>query len=596
MSTPIEDYALIGDCHTAALVSRAGSIDWLCLPRFDSPAAFAALLGTEDHGRWLIAPRSPVRRIERRYRPGTLVLETTFETDEGSVTLIDFMPPRQRHPTLVRIVEGQRGTVPMRLQLAIRYDYGSITPWVRRTEHGLRAVAGPDMLSLHTPLDLRGEGLTTVADFDVHPGEAISCVLIWQESVAKPADSVDPIQTLADTTAWWQHWTSQCTYNGRWKDAVVRSLVTLKALTYHPTGGIVAAATTSLPEHLGGVRNWDYRFCWVRDATFTLYSLLLNGYTREAQAWREWLLRAVAGTPSQMNILYGVRGERRLSEIELGWLPGYENSRPVRVGNAAYQQLQLDVFGEVMDAMHLALRSGIEPEDDAGRVMEALLEFLETAWNKPDEGIWEIRGPRRDFTHSKVMAWVAFDRMVKVIKQFGVAGPIERYRAVRKQIHAEVCRRGFDASRNTFVQHYDSQDLDASLLMIPLVGFLPAEDPRVAGTVAAIERELLADGFVRRYATGSGVDGLPPGEGAFLPCTFWLVDNYKLLGRQAEAEQLFERLLGLRNDLGLLAEEYDPAARRLVGNFPQAFSHVSLINSAVNLEHHNCPAHHRRQA
>ena len=595
MSTPIEDYALIGDCHTAALVSRAGSIDWLCLPRFDSPAAFAALLGTADHGRWLIAPRSPVRRVERRYRPGTLVLETTFETDEGAVTLVDFMPPRQKHPTLVRIVEGCRGTVPMRLQLVIRYDYGSITPWVRRTEQGLRAVAGPDMLSLHTPLDLRGEALTTVADFDVHPGEQVPCVLIWQESTAKPADSVDPAQTLADTTAWWEHWTSQCTYQGRWREAVVRSLVTLKALTYHPTGGIVAAATTSLPEHLGGVRNWDYRFCWVRDATFTLYSLLLNGYKREAMAWREWLLRAVAGTPSQMNILYGIRGERRLSEIELGWLPGYENSRPVRIGNAAYEQLQLDVFGEVMDAMYLALRSGIEPEDDTHRVMESLLQFLETAWDKPDEGIWEIRGPRRDFTHSKVMVWVAFDRMVKIIEQFGVAGPIERYRALRTQIHAEVCGRGFDAHRNTFVQHYGSQELDASLLMIPLVGFLPAEDPRVAGTVGAIERELLVDGFVRRYATGSGVDGLPPGEGAFLPCTFWLVDNYKLLGRQAEAEQLFERLLALRNDVGLLAEEYDPAAARLVGNFPQAFSHVSLINSALNLGHKACPAEHRPQ-
>jgi GH15 family glucan-1,4-alpha-glucosidase len=595
MSTPIEDYALIGDFHTAALVSRGGSIDWLCLPRFDSPASFAALLGTVDHGRWLLAPRNPAQRIERSYRADTLVLETKFETDEGSVTLVDFMPPRQKHPTLVRIVQGVRGTVPMHLQLVIRNDYGSIVPWVRSTPDGLRAIAGPDMVSLHTSLKLRGEGLTTVADFDIHPGEQIACVLVWQESSATPAEAIDPIQSLADTTAWWQHWSSLCTYQGRWREAVVRSLITLKALTYHPTGGIVAAATTSLPEQLGGVRNWDYRFCWVRDATFTLYSLLLNGYKREAMAWREWLLRAVAGTPAQMNILYGVRGERRLNELELDWLPGYENSKPVRIGNAAYQQLQLDVFGEVMDAMHLALRSGITPDENAGRVVGSLLEFLESAWDKPDEGIWEIRGPRRDFTHSKVMVWVAFDRMVKLIEQFGVDGPLERYRALRSQVHSEVCRRGFDAQRNTFVQYFGSTEVDASLLMIPLVGFLPAEDPRVAGTVAAIERELLSDGFVQRYSTGSGVDGLPPGEGAFLPCTFWLVDNYKLLGRVDEAEQLFERLLSLRNDVGLLSEEYDPHAQRLVGNFPQAFSHVSLINSAVNLEHASCPAHHRRQ-
>ena len=596
MSTPIEDYALIGDCHTAALVSRSGSIDWFCLPRFDSPAVFAALLGTEEHGRWLIAPRSPVRRIERRYRPGTLVLETTFETEEGSVTLIDFMPPRQQHPTLVRMVVGQHGTVPMRLQLVIRNDYGSIIPWVRRTDSGLKAVAGPDMISLHADLDLRGEELTTVADFDVHANEQISCVLVWQQSIAKPAERIDAAKSLADTTAWWEKWAGQCTYEGRWKEAVVRSLVTLKALTYHPTGGIVAAPTTSLPEQIGGVRNWDYRYCWVRDATFTLYSLLLNGYTRESAAWREWLLRAVAGTPSQMNILYGVHGERRLSELELDWLPGYENSKPVRTGNAAYQQVQLDVFGEVMDAMHLALRSGIDSDEDSWRTMEALMDFLETNWNKPDEGIWEIRGPRRNFTHSKVMVWVAFDRMIKMAEQFGMDGPIDRYRVLRKQVHDEVCQRGFDSQHNTFVQHYDTKELDASLLMIPLVGFLPAEDPRVGGTVAAIERELLTDGFVRRYATSSGVDGLPPGEGAFLPCTFWLVDNYKLLGRQAEAEQLFERLLGLRNDLGLLSEEYDHKTKRLVGNFPQAFSHVSLINSAVNLEHRSCPAHHRRQA
>jgi GH15 family glucan-1,4-alpha-glucosidase len=583
MPSRIEDYALIGDCQAAALVARDGSIDWLCLPRFDSGACFAALLGTPEHGRWLLAPATEVRAVRRRYRPGTLVLETEYEVEGGAVTVVDCMPPRTDVPDVLRVVVGTRGRVPMRMQLVIRFDYGSIVPWVRRMDGGIRAIAGPDTILLRTPARLRGEDLTTVAEFTVAEGERIPFELTWHPSHQPMPGALDAEAAVSHTEAWWMEWSSRCRYRGPWREAVIRSLVTLKALTYAPTGGIVAAATTSLPEQLGGVRNWDYRFCWLRDATFTLYALMMGGFIDEAQAWREWLLRAVAGAPAQIQIMYGLAGERRLTEFELPWLPGYEGAAPVRIGNAAYQQLQLDIYGEVMDALHVARREGLPSDDNAWRVQRQLLEHLETIWAEPDEGIWEVRGPRRHFTHSKVMAWVALDRAVKGIEQLGLEGPAGRWRDLRDSIHAQVCRHGYDPGRNTFVQYYGGHELDASLLMMPLVGFLPPEDPRVRGTVEAIERELLRDGFVMRYPTTPEVDGLPPGEGVFLACTFWLADNYALLGRRADAQLCFERLLGLQNDVGLLSEQYDPGAKRLTGNFPQAFSHVSLINTACNL-------------
>jgi GH15 family glucan-1,4-alpha-glucosidase len=594
MPSRIEDYALIGDCHTAALVSRDGSIDWLCFPRFDSGACFASLLGNDAHGRWLITPVSEIRDIRRRYRDGTLVLETDYETADGAVRLIDCMPPRSNEPDLVRVVVGKRGQVRMRMQLIIRFDYGSIIPWVRRIENGIRAVAGPDTLILHAPVDLRNENFRTEAEFTVSERQRLPFVLMWHPSHQPTPAMVDAEETIAHTEQWWQEWSSRCTYEGPWREAVTRSLVTLKALTYAPTGGIVAAATTSLPEQLGGIRNWDYRYCWVRDATFTLYALMLAGYTAEACAWREWLLRAVAGKPSELNIMYGLAGERRLPEMELKWLPGYEGSSPVRIGNAACEQFQLDVYGELMDAMHLARRGGLDPDDNAWRVERSLTEYLESAWSQPDNGIWEMRGPKRHFTHSKVMAWVAVDRMVKAVERFRLEGSVERWRSLRATIHEEVCRNGFDRERNAFVQYYGGKELDASLLMIPLVGFLPASDPRVKGTVEAIERGLIADGFVLRYRTKPDVDGLPPGEAAFLACTFWLADNFALLGRKEDARRLFERLLALRNDVGLLAEEYDPRTNRLLGNFPQAFSHVALINTAWNLSRDRGPAADRQ--
>jgi GH15 family glucan-1,4-alpha-glucosidase len=596
MPSRIEDYAVIGDCHTAGLVARDGSMDWLCLPRFDSGACFAALLGNEEHGRWLLAPAGKILRIQRRYRDGTLVLETDYETDDGTVTVIDCMPPRSKEPDVVRLVVGKRGRVRMRMELIVRFDYGSIVPWVRRNENGIRAVAGPDTLLLQTDVPVRGEGFRTQADFTVSEGERLPFVLIWHPSHGPAPSTIDAEKTIAHTERWWAEWSSRCAYEGRWREAVVRSLVTLKALTYAPTGGIAAAVTTSLPEQLGGVRNWDYRFCWLRDATFTLYALMLGGYTDEACAWREWLLRAVAGRPSQLNIMYGLAGERRLTELELDWLPGYEGSAPVRIGNAAWRQFQLDVYGELMDALHLARRAGLDPDENAWRVQRALMDFLESAWKEPDEGIWEVRGPRRHFTHSKVMAWVAVDRMVKAVERFGLAGPVERWRGLRATIHDEVCAAGFDHEQNSFVQYYGAKDLDASLLMIPLVGFLPATDSRVRGTVEAIERHLVTDGFVARYPTRQHVDGLPPGEGAFLACTFWLADNLALLGRQDDALRLFERLLALRNDVGLLSEEYDPGRKRLLGNFPQAFSHVSLVNTAYNLARAMGPAEDRRRS
>jgi GH15 family glucan-1,4-alpha-glucosidase len=593
----IEDYGLIGDTQTAALVSREGSIDWLCMPRFDSGACFAALLGETHHGRWLLAPAGAApREIRRRYLEGTLVLETEFVTETGRVRIIDCMPPRDRTPDIVRLVEGVEGTVPVRMELILRLDYGSIVPWIRKAEGVLCATGGPDALVLHTAVETHGQGLTTVADFTVAAGQRVPFVLSWHPSHEPPPPPLDPVAAVHDTVAWWREWTSRCTYRGPWREAVLRSLVTLKALTYGPTGGIVAAPTTSLPELIGGIRNWDYRFCWLRDATFTLYALLISGYREEACAWREWLLRAVAGDPTRLQILYGVAGERRLPEVVLDWLPGYEKSAPVRVGNAAAQQLQLDVYGEVMDVLHQTRRLGLPPHPWSWRLQHELLGFLESGWQQPDEGLWEVRGPRQHFTHSKIMAWVAFDRAAKAVERFGLDGPAGRWRALATEIHEEVCRRGFDAQRLCFTQAYDSPRLDASLLMIPLVGFLPPTDPRVAGTVRAIEQELVRGGFVLRYRTDEVEDGLPPGEGAFLACTFWLADNYAMLGRVDEARRLFERLLSLRNDVGLLSEEYDPVAGRMLGNFPQAFSHVGLINTAFNLTPHvPTPAAERQQ-
>lgn len=584
MASRIEDYALLGDCQTAALVSRDGSVDWLCFPRFDSPACFAALLGTPEHGRWLLTPAIPPRSIRRRYRGDTLVLETDYETDAGAVTVIDCMPERSEELDLVRIVVGRRGEVPMRMELILRFDYGSIVPWVTHTDHGIRAIAGPDMLHLHTDVALHAEDHRTGANFTVGEGQRVPFVLMWHQSHLPAPPSIDPEETVRETEAWWREWSARCTYQGAYRDAVMRSLITLKALTYAPTGGIAAAATTSLPEQLGGVRNWDYRFCWLRDATLTLFSLMRSGYVEEAQAWRAWLLRAVAGDPGQVNIMYGLAGERRLTELTLDWLPGYEGARPVRIGNAAHEQFQLDVFGELTAALFVARKTGIGPDPSAWHVQRALLDFLETAWQKPDEGIWEVRGPRRHFTHSKVMAWVAVDRMIKTAEMFGGDGPIDRWRTLRDTIHEDVCRQGFNPELNSFVQFYGSKDLDASLLMIPMIGFLPPDDPRVRGTVAAIERYLVKDGLVARYTPRPDVDGLPPGEGTFLPCTFWLANNLVLQGRTEEARDLFERLLALRNDVGLLSEEYDPAAKRQVGNFPQAFTHVALINTAYALK------------
>lgn len=597
MPSRIEDYALIGDCETAALVARDGSIDWLCFPRFDSGACFAALLGTPEHGRWLLAPVGNIRNIRRRYREGTLILETEYETDDGVVTLIDWMPPRTAVPDVMRIVAGKRGQVPMRMELIIRFDYGSVVPWVRHMERGIRATAGPDTVYCRTDVELRGENLHTVADFTVSAGQRIPFELSWCATYQhQPVpEGKDVAQNLKETEEWWREWSDRCTYQGEWRDAVLRSLIILKALTYAPTGGLVAAATTSLPEKLGGVRNWDYRYCWLRDATFTLYALMAGGYTQEACAWREWLINAVAGKPSELQIMYGLAGERRLTELTLDWLPGYEGASPVRIGNAACGQHQLDVYGEVMDTLYLARRAGLEPSENAWRVQRAMMRFLETNWDKPDEGIWEVRGPRRHFTHSKVMAWVALDRAIKTVENLGLEGPVEDWLGLRQYIHNQICNEGFDAEINSFVQYYGSKGVDASLLMLPLVGFLPATDPRMLGTVEAIQQRLTRDGFVDRYSTLSEVDGLPSGEGAFLLCTFWLADNLALQGRYAEAREIFERLLDLRNDVGLLSEEYDPQTRRLVGNFPQAFSHVGLINTACNLTTVRGPAEDRQK-
>ncbi len=592
----IEDYALIGDTQTAALVSTEGAIDWLCFPRFDSGACFAALLGDEGHGSWRIAPAGDGGvSITRCYRGDTLILETTFTTAQGAGRVIDCMPVRDEAPDVVRIVEGVAGRVDLRMTLTIRFDYGRSVPWVRRTDDALLAVAGPDALYLRTPVPTRGEGLSTVADLTVTAGERVPFVLTWHPSHLPPPRPVDPEQALAETEAYWTDWSAQCTTTGAQRATVLRSLITLKALTYEPTGGLVAAPTTSLPEGIGGVRNWDYRYCWLRDATFSLYALMLAGYEAEAVAWRDWLLRAAAGAPDQLQIMYGPAGERRLSELTLEWLPGYEGSTPVRVGNAASGQFQLDVYGEVMDCLHQARRGGATDDRSAWDLQLALMEFLEGHWREPDEGIWEVRGPRRHFTHSKVMAWVAADRAVRAVEEFDLAGPADVWRRLRADIHEEVCRQGYDAEQRAFVQSFGRPELDASLLMVPLVGFLPASDERVAGTVAAIQRQLCPDGFVLRYAGNSHgeIDGLPGGEGAFLPCTFWLADNLVLQGREAEGQALFDRLTGLANDVGLLSEEYDPVGQRLVGNFPQAFTHVALVNTAHNLASGAGPARSR---
>jgi GH15 family glucan-1,4-alpha-glucosidase len=594
MSRTIEDYALIGDCETAALVARDGSIDWLCWPRFDGDACFAALLGGPEHGRWLIAPVDAAARSTRRYRDDTLILETDFTTADGAVTLIDFMPLRGKASNVVRLVVGTRGRVAMRVELVLRFGYGALVPWVTRMEDGaVRAIVGPDMVILRTPAPLRGEDLKTVGEFAVAEGQTVPFVLTYAASHLSPPDPLDAVAALADTEAFWREWASRCIDVGEWTPALRRSLITLKALTYRPTGGIVAAPTTSLPEQLGGSRNWDYRYCWLRDATLTLLALMNCGYYEEAQAWTEWLLRATAGGPPQMQIMYGLAGERRLTEWEVAWLPGYEGAKPVRVGNASAEQLQLDVFGEVLDALYHARVGGLAGSAAGWALQRALVNHLETIWQLPDEGIWEVRGGHRHFTYSKVMAWVAFDRAVKCCEQFGLEGPVDHWRALRAKIHEEVCRNAFNPGIGAFAQSYGSALLDASVLLLPLVGFLPPTDPRVRSTVEAIEQHLTKDGFVLRYDPHVARDGLPGGEGAFLACSFWLVDNLLLLGRRHAARRLFKRLLALRNDVGLLSEEYDPTAKRLVGNFPQAFSHISLVATACNLAHHAKPVKQR---
>ncbi len=588
MSTPIEDYAIIGDTETAALVARDGSIDWLCLPRFDSGVCLAALLGDEGNGRWRIAPAGGAQQVRRKYRPGTLVLETEMEAEGGTVRLIDLMPIRGRdggnNADVVRIVEGVAGRVEMRMDLTIRFDYGHVVPWITHSGGRFRAVGGPDAVTLGTPVEYHGEDLSTVADFYVSRGDRVPFVMTWHPSHTEPPADVDPEAALEDTEKWWREWTDANSYDGEWKEAVDRSLVTLKTLTYAPTGGIVAAPTTSLPERIGGRRNWDYRFVWLRDATFTLQTLMMAGHRREAVAWRDWLLRAVGGDVGNLQIMYGVAGERRLPELELGWLAGYEGSQPVRTGNAAHQQIQIDVYGELMDAIYTARRMGMDHEETIWDLQQLLLENLEGKWARPDHGLWEIRGEPRQFTHSRLMTWVAFDRAVKCVEQWDFDGPVDHWRELRQEVRDEIEERGFDAERNTFTQFYGSRALDASLLLIPQVGFLEATDERVLGTIEAVERELSIDeNLVRRYDTEETDDGLPEGEGAFILCSFWMVDALALAGRWDEARRRFEYLLSLRNDVGLLSEEYDPVAGRMLGNFPQAFSHLGLIDSAYNL-------------
>ncbi len=599
MPSRIEDYAMIGDLNTAALVARDGSVDWLCWPRFDSDPCFAALLGTPEHGRWQIAPnpdKHGAPKITRRYRPNTLILETRFETDEGAATLIDFMPPRETVSHLIRMVVCERGSMSFCSEVILRFGCGANVPWVTRLDDGaLRAIAGPDMVALRSDVPMRGENFKTVADFQVKQGDRVSMVLSYSRSHVQLPDRVDAEERLKATETYWTTWAGKNKIDGRWNGAVTRSLITLKALTYEPTGGLAAAPTTSLPECIGGARNWDYRYCWLRDATLTLLALMNAGYYDEARCWRDWLLRAAAGSPWQIQIMYGLRGERRLTEWEVPWLPGYENSSPVRIGNAAHNQLQLDIFGEVMDALHQARSGGLGGYEAGWDLQQEFLVHLERIWSQRDNGIWEVRGALEHFTYSKAMAWVAFDRAIKSAESFELPGPIDHWRDIRNQIHNDICERGFDPELVSFVRSYGSKELDASLLLLPAIGFLPAHDPRIRATVEAIERELLVDGFVLRYDTGKSDDGLPAGEGVFLACSFWLVDAYLMLGRRDDAERLFDRLLSLRNDVGLLSEEYDPHLGRLVGNFPQAFSHLALVNSASNLSNYRKPAEQRSE-
>jgi GH15 family glucan-1,4-alpha-glucosidase len=583
MTLRIEDYALISDRLAAGLVGRDGSIDWLCFPRFDSAAVFAALLGDEENGSWRIAPRSGGLCTRRSYRGDTMILESEWELPEGTVRIVDFMPERDDAPDVVRIVEGISGTVHMRSELRLRLGYGDVVPWVRHLDGMIAAVAGPDSVWLASEVAHHGRDFASYADFSVRPGQRVSFVLTWNPSHVHRPEPVDPYAALDDTEQFWLGWAEQCSYQGAYREAVMRSLLTLKALTYAPTGGIIAAPTTSLPEQLGGVRNWDYRFCWLRDATFTLQALVKTGYQDEARAWREWLLRAIAGAPDRLQILYGVAGERRVPEQELPWLAGYEGSSPVRIGNGAVDQLQLDVYGEVMDALWLARTYGLDPSEDAWRIQRGLMNWLEGNWQQPDEGLWEVRGPRQHFTHSKVLAWVAADRAVRTVEHAQYEGPLDRYRQLRDDIHADVLANAFDTERNTFTQYYGSQSLDAATLLIPQVGFLPPEDERVRGTLRAVLRELGSDGLVRRYDTDDDVDGLPGDEGTFLACSFWLADALVLDGQVEEGRRRFEELLGLRNDVGLLAEEYDTRLQRQLGNMPQAYSHLALVNTALNL-------------
>jgi GH15 family glucan-1,4-alpha-glucosidase len=598
MTQLIEDYALIGNNATAALVGRNGSIDWLGFPRFDSSACFASLLGTPENGHWSISPKAERPGTSRRYRQGTLVLETEFSTDSGKAVVIDCMDRHGDSQYLIRMVRGTAGRVDMQMELALRFDYGTVVPWVSRLDDGrLQAIAGPNRVLISAPVELCGEDFKTRAAFSVGEGDEVPFLLTWSHSYGPLPEHPDVAKTLDAITKNWEKWSAQYKSEGGYDEAVLRSLITLKALTHHRTGGIVAAPTTSLPEDIGGVRNWDYRFCWLRDSTFTLYALLESGYIEEARNWRDWLIRAIAGDPDQMQIMYGVAGERRLTEFELDELPGYEGSKPVRIGNAAAGQVQLDVYGEVLDSLYQARKKGLPESAPAWSLQKALVGHLEKIWALPDDGIWEIRGPRRHFVHSKVMAWVAVDRAVRTMEEFGEEGPLERWTRLRSEIHDEVCRLGFSRDLNSFVQYFGSKELDASLLMLPLVGFLPCDDPRIKGTITAIEKGLLKNGYVARYNTNSDVDGVGGSEGAFLACSFWLVDCYVLQGRTKEAREMFEGLLAIRNDLGLLAEEYDPKEKRLLGNFPQAFSHLALVNSAYNLNHaaadHHRPARHR---
>jgi len=598
MGRRIEDYGLIGNMLSAALVGRDGSIDWLCLPRFDSPACFAAILGTPENGRWKIVPAGEITATSRRYLPDTGILETRFETATGAVTLTDFMPINEGdyHVDLVRIVTGVEGSVEMAMELALRFENGQAVPWVRHKDYGLSAVVGPHAVELHADLRLEGEDMTTVARFTVAKGEQVPMTLAYHPSNALPHFVADRSEALERTAIWWREWVKRGSFAempDQWREPVMRSLITLKMLIYAPTGGIVAAPTTSLPEAIGGPRNWDYRYCWLRDSALTLYALLNAGYREEAECWRQWLLRAVAGSPDQLQIMYGIAGERWLPEFEVPWLDGFEGSKPVRIGNAAAGQMQLDVYGELIDTLHAARDAELQPQDEAWELQKVLLDHLESAWQTPDRGIWEVRGPARAFTHSRMMAWVAFDRAVTSVERYDLDGPVDRWRKVRQAIHDEICAKGFDEEKNSFVQYYGGTTLDASLLLMPQLGFLPPDDPRVIGTIEAIERELMHDGLVKRYSTQGTDDGVGGKEGAFLACSFWLADAYVMAGRCDDAQALFDRLLALRNDLGLLSEEYDPEAKRLLGNFPQAFSHIGLVNTAHNLATEYGPAQQR---